>query len=101
IERVIDEKPAGWREMTAAMVEALVAIGDPQPLRLLRRIQRTQGTEEIENLPGAIAALEHVSELLRPANPEKSPERGLLRPTETGVISAEQSLLLRPGEGIN
>jgi hypothetical protein len=97
VDRLISEKPAGWREMTVAMVDALAKIGDSRPLALLRRVQRVEGAGEIDNLAYAISTLEESRGLLRPVTMENRIQEGLLRPVEQKENAGESHLLLRPG----
>jgi hypothetical protein len=94
IERLILEQPAGWREMTGAMVEALGSIGDAGCLVLLYRVQKTRGAEEIENLPRVIAGLEDSAKLLRAT--ASTDEHHLLRVAQSHSKPTDPVKLLRP-----
>jgi hypothetical protein len=95
VERLIAERPPGWREMTGAMVDALGEIGDPRCLPLLERVARTPGAEELANLPRIIASMQHSALLLRSA---QAAPGDLLRASRSDSASNPETLLRRPSE---
>jgi hypothetical protein len=91
LERLIAYKPPGWREMARAIASATEQIGDPRVLPVLRRLQSTEGTEEIDGLDGMIAGLESRAGLLRPTH-DTDHSAPLLRPARSQP-AREESLL--------
>lgn len=96
IERLIQDQPAGWREMSGAMAEALAKIRDPRCLPLLKQLRSVPGAEEIESLPEAIAFLENAAVLLRASGATSRPDE-LLRPSPLSA-GTDPANLLRPNQ---
>jgi hypothetical protein len=76
VDRLIIERPPGWREMTGALVAALGGLGDPHCMPLLLRVQKTRGSEEIRNLGDDVVRIKSTATLLRSVGDSSD---GLLR----------------------
>ena len=98
LEQAAENQRPGWRDVAAALADALAEIGDGRALELLYRLENVRGIGFIPNIRRAIAVIEPQSVLLRASSENASVQSALLlRPTR-GAGEADKSLLLRATE---
>ena len=98
LEQSAENQRPGWREVSAALVNALADIGDGRALELLYRLENVRGIGFIPNVRNAIAIIEPQAVLLRASSETDSIQSGLLLRPAHGKNETDKALLLRATE---
>ncbi len=93
LEGCVNHQNPGWRDVAAAVADALAQIGDVRSLPHLKRLENVRGIGLIPNIRKAIAIIEPQANLLRPGPDEDNVPQNLLRPAQS--TTEEPSLMLR------
>ncbi len=98
LEQAAENQRPGWRDVAAALADALGEIGDGRALELLYRLENVRGIGFIPNIRHAIAVIEPQAVLLRASSESETPQSALLLRPARGGGETDKSLLLRAAE---
>ena len=98
LEQTAENQRPGWRDVGAALTDALAEIGDGRALELLYRLENVRGIGFIPNVRNAIAVIEPQSVLLRASGENGSAQAALLLRPAHGAGETDKTLLLRAAE---
>lgn len=97
LETSVNAQKPGWRDVSAALADALASIGDGRALPLLYKLENVRGIGFIPNIRSAIARIEPHSSLLRPGSEaDVAQTETLLRPLPNRDTVEPPAQLLRP-----
>ena len=96
LEQCVDSQRPGWRDVAAALADALASIGDGRALDLLYRLENVRGIGFIPNIRNAIALIEPQAVLLRAGSADDAVQAAMLLRPASGSKEREAGLLLRP-----
>ena len=98
LEKCVEEQRPGWRDVAAALADALADIGDCRALELLYRLETVRGIGFIPNIRNAIAVIEPQAVLLRAGSLDEAVNAAMLLRPAHGAGESDKALLLRAGE---
>ena len=98
LEQCVDSQRPGWRDVAAALADALAAIGDGRALDLLYRLENVRGIGFIPNIRNAIAVIEPQAVLLRAGSADDTVQAAMLLRPASGAGELDKALLLRAAD---
>ena len=98
LEQVAENQRPGWRDVAAALADALAEIGDGRALPLLYRLENVRGIGFIPNVRNAIAVIEPQAVLLRAGSADDAIQSAMLLRPAYGAGESDKALLLRAAE---